>query len=199
MTIFEHKCKKQHNGSTRRRGSSSFHMHDPELLFKELNVQKGDKFLDLGCGAGDYTIRVSLIVGNEGTVYALDQSKEAIESLQQRCHQMKVHNARTQVCNILNHLPFEDSEVDICFVATVLHTLNIHKNGDTFFNEIHRVVKPGGQLITIDCKKEQANFGPPLSMRLAPDEIIDIAEKCGFKSTKIVDLGFNYMIKFISM
>jgi len=47
-------CKHEHNrrsGAHRRiRGPSSFHMHDPEIVFDDLALKPGDVFLDLGCG-----------------------------------------------------------------------------------------------------------------------------------------------------
>jgi hypothetical protein len=45
-------------------------------------------------------------------------------------------------------------------------------------------------------KEEEMPFGPPLSVRLSPDELEGCFSAYGFTKTDIVDLGYNYMIKF---
>ena len=94
-------------------------------------------------------------------------------------------------------LPIEGDSIDVCFVATVLHALDLAKDGDTLFNEIRRVLKPGGRVVIIECKKEDMLFGPPLHMRLSTEELEDSMTPYGFERTSLVDLGYNYMIQFM--
>jgi len=49
---------KKHRSEHYERKPSSFFMHDPHLIFEELDLKEGDSFLDLGCGTGDYTLWV---------------------------------------------------------------------------------------------------------------------------------------------
>ncbi len=60
---------------------SSFRMHDSKAVFDMLALKQGDCFLDLGCGPGDYSLEASVIVGDTGTVYALDSSNRMVETL----------------------------------------------------------------------------------------------------------------------
>ena len=41
-------------------------------------------FLDLGCGAGNYTLAVAEVIGKHGVVVALDLWEQGIETLQER-------------------------------------------------------------------------------------------------------------------
>ncbi len=61
--------------------SNSFWMHDPKVIFNELNLKEGNIFLDLGCGKGEYSIYAAKIGGDSGLVYALDRKTELITSL----------------------------------------------------------------------------------------------------------------------
>jgi ubiquinone/menaquinone biosynthesis C-methylase UbiE len=69
-----------------------------------------------------------------------------------------------------------------------MHTLNLAKDGNKLLNEICRVLKPGGQLAIIECKKEEMPFGPPLHMRLSWEEIEDEVTQYGFEKIDAVIL-----------
>lgn len=179
-----------------RRGISSFAMHDSDLVFRELKLKSGDCFLDAGCGAGDYTIRASKIVGDSGVVYAMDKQKETIVSLIEEINSQGLKNIKAAVSDIACPLPIEDKSIDVCLIATVLHISDVAKNMRTLFNEVHRVLKPEGRVAVIEIKKEETPFGPPIHMRLSEEDVANLIIPYGFEKTNAVDLGCNYMIQF---
>jgi len=175
---------------------SSYWMHDPAVIFRELALKTGDVFLDLGCGTGDYSLRAAEEVGKSGIVYAADVRQELLDSLEGRALAAGLGNIRVVLADLRNPLPFSDKTVDVCFLATVLHVPEVWKVRNTIFPEIRRVMKPDGRLVIIECKKEEMPFGPPLSMRITPDELEDCISAHGFKRAGFVDLGYNYMVTF---
>jgi ubiquinone/menaquinone biosynthesis C-methylase UbiE len=190
-------CKGEHGfrGNRNRRGPSSFSMQHPSLVFSELKLKAGEIFLDMGCGAGDYTIEAAKRLGDSGVVYALDVWKELINNLANEIDSNGLKNIKPMVADITDKLPIEDNSVDICFIATVLHAIDIGKTKNNVFSEIHRVLKPNGRLAIIECKKEERHFGPPIHMRLSPQELEALTLQYGFKKTDLVDLGYNYMLQ----
>ena len=92
----------------------------------------------------------------------------------------------------------EDASVDICLISTVLHTLDLRRNGAELLEEILRVLKPGGRFVTIDCKKEDTGFGPPLHVRISPDELEGMVLRHDFMRSTRTDLGHFFMSQFIS-
>ncbi len=96
----------------------------------------------------------------------------------------------------MEHLPVDDESVDLCFISTVLHSLDLADVEKSLFSEIHRVLKPGGRVAIIECKKEAQPFGPPMSLRLSPEEIDGSMARYGFRKMDLFDLGYNYMILF---
>lgn len=192
----EKRCNCRHgHGHGDRRGPSSFGMHDPEQVFRELRLKAGDVFLDMGCGRGDYAMRAAREVGDSGAVYALDIGKETVDGLTEEAGARGLKNIRAMVANIAGPLPVEDSYVDVCFLATVLHAVN-KADYAKIFAEIRRVLKPGGRVAIIECKKEDMPFGPPTHMRLSPEEIEHFLMSFGFEKVNLIDLGYNYMIQF---
>ncbi|PVX26463.1 MAG: SAM-dependent methyltransferase [Candidatus Bathyarchaeum sp.] len=171
-------------------------MHDPQLVFNELNLREGDCFLDFGCGVGDYAVHASKIVGDSGRVYALDISKTMVDGLTELADSQGFKNVEAMVSDISHPLPIKNNCVDVCLIATVLHIIGLAEDGKKLFKEIYRVLKKDGQLSIINCKKEAQPFGPPLQMRLAPTEVEESLKKHGFEKTNIIDLGYNYMITF---
>lgn len=186
-----------HGRHGHRGGSSSYWMHDPEVVFGELALKEGDRFLDMGCGPGDYALRGARIVGNSGAVYALDTRQSMVDGLREKADSQGLKNIRAIVSDITGPLPIEDRCIDACLLSTVLHIFNLPEIERTIFNEIGRVLKPGGRVAVIECKKEKQPFGPPMHMRLSPGDIRESIQKFGFKKLNFCDLGYNYMIQFL--
>lgn len=194
---YEYSRRCDHGRRGHRGGSSSFWMHDPEVVFGELALKEGDCFLDMGCGPGDYALRASRIVGNSGAIYALDKQQYLLDVLTEKADCQGLWNIRAMVSDITGPLPIKDGCIDVCLLSTVLHIFNLAEVKKNLFNEIRRVLKPCGRVAIIDCKKEEQRFGPPIQMRLSPEEIEESIQKFGFKKWRFCDLGFNYMIQFL--
>lgn len=193
---FSRTCQPGMRDHHRGRGPSSFWMHEPDVIFGELDLKPGDVFLDLGCGTGDYSICAAEEVGETGIVYAADIQEHLIDNLIENAGAIGLNNIKGVVSNISEPLPFDDGTVDVCLISTVLHSVDLERYGEILFREIRRVLKPEGRLFVIECKKEEIQFGPPLHMRLSPEEIEVYASSCGFKRISFTDLGYNYMIGY---
>ena len=50
-----------------------------------MEFNKGENILDLGCGTGKQSLKISSIVGKQGKVCAIDLSKESIQKLRKDC------------------------------------------------------------------------------------------------------------------
>jgi len=186
-----------HGGVDRQKqGVSSFEMQDSKLVFGELKLNEGDFFLDLGCGAGDYAIQAAKIVGNNGWVYALDRWKEVIDAMSEKAKTHGLRNISALESDIISLLPIEDKVIDVCLIAQVLHGFNLSKDTKRLFKEISRVLKPHGRLAILEFTKKDVGFGPPMHIRLSPEEIESTMVQYGYKKISLADYECSYLIQF---
>ncbi len=179
-----------------RRGPSSFWMHDPEAVFDALALKPGDHFLDLGAGPGEYSIYAARRVGDSGVVHALEKWAYMIDGLKEEADDRGIGNIKPITADITEPLPISDHSVDVCLLSTVLHIFRLSDIEKKLFPEIRRILKPGGRVAVIECKREDQPCGPPKHMRLSPEMVEAAITKYGFTKLGFHDLGYNYMIQF---
>ncbi|HZE21029.1 MAG TPA: methyltransferase domain-containing protein [Desulfobaccales bacterium] len=177
-------------------GRSSYELIDPASLWAELNLSPGITFLDLGCGAGNYSLAAAAAIGPAGEVYAVDLWEEGIATLKARAAREGRDNLEALVAGA-DRVPLEDQSVDVGFMATVLHDLVEDGTGSGALVEMARVIKPGGLLAIVEFEKIDGPPGPPRHIRLDPGEVEALVDPYGFRRQKTVKLGpYNYLITF---
>jgi ubiquinone/menaquinone biosynthesis C-methylase UbiE len=178
-------------------GKSSFDLIDPEKLFPALHLKPGEAVLDLGCGAGNYTLPLALLVGPEGTVYGADLWEEGLATLTEKAREKGLANIHTLLADVSQPLPLTDGSLDVIFLATVLHDLAEAGQAQGALTEIARLVKSGGRLAILEFKKIEGPPGPPLAIRLSPEEVAALLGPHGFTPGKITDLSPHiYLMMF---
>ena len=178
-------------------GKSSFDLIDSKKLFSELQLKKGSVLLDLACGRGLYSIAASEYIGEQGKIYAVDLWQEGIDFLIQETTAGQIANIHASVADINKHIPFADHSIDVCLMATVLHDLIEDHAEKGTLKEVKRVLKPEGLLAVIEFIKTQGPPGPPVQIRISPDELENFLSGYGFRLVKTAEVGqFNYLSVF---
>lgn len=106
-----------------------------------VHLKTGETVVDLGSGAGNDVFIAQRIVGETGRVIGIDMTQAMID----RAHE----NARTLGCDNVEFrlgdieaLPLEDAVADVVVSNCVI---NLAPDKRKVFQEIHRVLKPGGR------------------------------------------------------
>lgn len=156
------------------------------------NINTDCRVLDVGCGPG---ILSEILAKHAASVVGIDFSKNMIEQAKSRRSgaEFQVANAET--------LPFGDGEFD---VAICCYTSHHFARPHVVYNEIRRVLKPGGRLVVLHpIQAENAAFGaifqilgdvfPPEKMDTfpelggplfeveTPEPYIELLSECGYE------------------
>ena len=104
-------------------------------LFKRYLLQQGDKFLDIGCGRGEF-LRGFIDCGVQG--YGVDRSHAA----ERYCPEADLKTADLEN----EPLPYPDDYFDVIYSKSVIEHFYYPEK---LVQEIFRVLKPGGTVITL--------------------------------------------------
>jgi ubiquinone/menaquinone biosynthesis C-methylase UbiE len=179
-------------------GRSSFELVDVKRLFSELRLTADSVFLDVACGRGAYAMAASAYIGQTGRIYAVDLWKEGIDALQKDIKTRHISNISAQVADVSKRIPLADLSVDACLMATVLHDLIRDDAADGTLKEIKRVLKPRGRLAVIEFKKIEGTLGPPMEVRISPEEVTAHLLPYSLRIVRTMDIGpHNYLSMFI--
>ncbi|MGD9109258.1 MAG: methyltransferase domain-containing protein [Gammaproteobacteria bacterium] len=108
-----------------------------------LELQQGDKVIELGCGLGHDIERMGNIVGITGNVIGVDKSKLMLQKAQSRSKQKNVKYLNEDATN----LNFPDNSFDVSYADRLLVSQNYP---DKVISELVRVTKPNGKICITD-------------------------------------------------
>ena len=98
------------------------------------------------------------------------------------------------LADISGKLDIEDHSVDMCFMATVFHDLVHDGNHQGALVEVKRVLKQSGTLALVEFKKMEGPPGPPMQIRLSPEELDAMLGPYGFTSVNTTEVGpYHYL------
>ena len=116
---------------------TSFEREDGYAMIELLDLVRGIKVLDLGCGTGYFSKILSDLVGPEGTVVGIDPDEERLKVAREK------HTASNlkYLNGIAENIPGTD--YDLVFSNHVIHWC---KDKDLVFKQVHKSLKKGGEV-----------------------------------------------------
>lgn len=189
--------KNSENSLPKGAGKSSFSLVQKDVLIDLLPVEKGQMVLDLACGQGFYSIVLSQMAGEEGRIYALDLWEEGIGLLNRQIREENIRNITTLHADGAALTENGLKDLDVCFMATVLHDFEEAGRAMEVLEQVRQVLKPGGRLCVLEFKKIDGPPGPPVKIRLSEDQVEKMAVEKGFAKVLSADVGdYHYLMVF---
>jgi ubiquinone/menaquinone biosynthesis C-methylase UbiE len=130
------------------------------------------------------------LTGDTGKVYALDQDDVSIDTLKSETENTVIEPF---VGDITKETPLSPCSIDLIYVSMVLHGF-AQTQMEGFLREVNRLLKPGERLAIVEIDKVETPFGPPLEIRISPEEL---KQTITLHPLHLVDIGqFYYMQVF---
>ncbi len=152
----------------------------PKRALRRLGVAVGDVVIDVGAGAGYFSLPASEMVGSTGEVFAVDIEPKAIALIERRRLERGRKNLRT-ILSTEASLGLPDGVGTVALMYTVLHEVE-DKAG--MLRSLHRALRSGGRIAVIEFGKG-ATFGPPARERIGEAEMRTLLEGAGFAKVAI--------------
>jgi len=165
----------------------------PDEVIAALGLKQGEVIADIGAGSGFFTFRFAPRVGNGGRIYAVDINPDMILYMNRYIRDKGVKNVVTILSPADDPL-LPDASINRFFICNTWH----HVPGQAQYAELmKKMLKPGGQVVVLDYKKEKLPVGPPPEMKTAREEVIRDVESAGFKLHKEhTFLPYQYFLVF---
>jgi ubiquinone/menaquinone biosynthesis C-methylase UbiE len=108
-----------------------------------LDLEAGERILEIGPGTGYYTLDLAEWVSPGGSVEVFDIQQEMLDHTLARARERGVENVHATLGDAQS-LPFEDDSFDAVVLVTVLGEI---PDPDAALREIERVLRPRGRLV----------------------------------------------------
>ena len=109
-------------------------------------IEPGEVVLDLGCGAGTDLLIAAQMTGTTGRVIGIDMTPAMLDRARDSAREMGLENIELHE-SLIESLPLEDASVDVVLSNGVI---DLVPDKDAVFDEIDRVLRPGGRLQVAD-------------------------------------------------
>ncbi len=109
-------------------------------------IHAGEAVIDAGCGAGLDSIIAARMAGAGGEVIGVDMTREMVVKARKNAEIAGVSNINFKE-GLIEELPAQDEWADVLISNGAI---NLVPDKDAAFQELHRVMKPGGRLQIAD-------------------------------------------------
>ena len=192
-------------GDPHRRGHGTGHkfdisrlerLRDPERL-ETMNPDKIwavladgliiNTLVDIGVGIGFFAIPFARKI-KRGKVYGCDLHPEMLKYLEAAMEKEGVDNIEPVRCGEVE-VPLEDGIADVVIMVNLHHELDFR---DRSLAECRRLLRSGGKVAVIDWKPIQTEHGPPMEIRIPPEQVLEELTAAGFQRTAEHDIMPNH-------
>lgn len=172
-------------------------------------IKEGDTVVDLGSGAGNDVYIAREIVGEKGKVIGIDMTEEMIDKARENNSKLGYNNVEFRFGEIEN-LPVTTEQADVVVSNCVLNLVPDKKKA---FEEIYRILKPGGHFSVSDIvtsgklpeslQSVAELYAGCVSGAISKEEYLDIIKQSGFVNIKVqkeraICLPDEFLKKYLS-
>ena len=154
-------------------------------------IKPGNIVVDLGSGAGNDCFVARAETGSSGRVIGIDMTPAMVDKAKANAAKLGFENVEFHLAEI-EKMPLENNTADVVVSNCVL---NLVPDKSAAFNEIYRIMKPGGHFSISDIvlsgelpakiRKAASMYAGCVSGAVKKEEYLDLVEKAGFKNVSV--------------
>jgi ubiquinone/menaquinone biosynthesis C-methylase UbiE len=154
-------------------------------ILKTLNIQPGQTIADIGSGGGFFTFLFSHLVGDIGTVYAIDTNEDFLEYINRQA----TENGLTHIKTVLateESIPIPQNSVDLVFVRNVYHHL---QNRVHYFTQVKQLLTASARVSIIEYSRHGSifSFHRRCGHNVPQEIIVEEMKNAGYKVASSFD------------
>jgi ubiquinone/menaquinone biosynthesis C-methylase UbiE len=162
------------------------------LAIDDLQLKPGMVVADIGSGTGYYSIRIAKRI-TPGKVLAEDIQPSMLSRLRANAKHAGVGNVET-ILGSESDPKLPPGAVDLVVLVDVYHEFS---HPQSMLQGIHRSLKPGGQLVLLEYRKEDPRIPILSAHKMSLDEVKAEIEPEGYRFLRSVEnLPWQHMIFF---
>lgn len=162
------------------------------LLYNYLDIQPGQRIVDVGCGTGFMTRLVARALKGKGEVLGIDRNPQLLVVARETAREEKLDSLVSFERGDATKLKLEDDFADRVICQAVLWTI---KDPSRAIGEMTRVCKPGGLVGAIEGAFDSVVFYYPHSERLSElSTKMMKADAMGYRQLYGLDRGIGYKL-----
>ena len=165
----------------------------PERVIALLGDLTEKTVADIGAGTGFFSLRLA---GKADKVIAVDIDPTftiVLDSLKRERLPVALHNRLETRLATPEDPMLADAEVDDIMLANVYMYM---RNRVSYLRKLKKALRPGGQLLIVDFKKQELPLGPPADIKLPPETVVTELQRAGFRDISVDQelLDYQYVI-----
>ena len=131
-----------------------FYWQMPNRIMEEIGIEEGMVIADVGAGEGYFTLRIAERIGSEGTVYASDIDKHALQILEEKASEAGFQNIEIIFGKEDNPL-LPVGKIDLILMVNVIHLIDDMR---TFLANITPSLTENGVIIIVQWDADKMDF-----------------------------------------
>jgi SAM-dependent methyltransferase len=157
-----------------------------ELIRDKAGITAGMTCIDLGCGAGVFSLPLVKSVGKKGKVYAVDINADVLEILREKNPPANLVILQKDAADT----GLDAGIADVCLMVLLLHEVPPEK----VLKEAYRLLKTEGRVLVMEWRMDYDSPHPPHNERLSKERIKQLLTGAGFTSVEYTDwTGSHYV------
>ena len=164
---------------------------DPQKNIDQFHVDPGMKVVDLGSGAGFYSLTAARAVGEAGRVISVDVQKDLLSKLKSEAQSNNLLNLDVVWGDIdePNGSTLADGLADRVLVTNTLFQV---ENRENVIKEARRILKPNGKFLVVDWSESFGGVGPQPADIISSEDTKKICLQNSFELDREIEAGDHH-------